>query len=96
MKKKNLNKKLTLGKKQISKLGEVRGGALALSHLTCTIDPGGCGYTNDPIICAWESELYSACHCEPSWHTNCESINFPCPGTMDLACGLQSIRICVE
>ncbi|WP_298509684.1 hypothetical protein [uncultured Kordia sp.] len=92
MKKKNLNKKLSLGKKQISKLGDVKGGA-AISHPTCTVDPG----TLNLLVCTttvWESELYSACHCEPSWHTNCGSINIPCPGTMDLACALESVRIC--
>ncbi|MGH1387086.1 hypothetical protein [Kordia sp.] len=87
MKKKNLNKKLSLRKKQISKLGDVKGGALIQSHLTCTL-------TQDLFTCTWESELYSACHCEPSWHTNCNSINIPCPGTMDLACGIESVRIC--
>ncbi|MCH2194152.1 hypothetical protein [Kordia sp.] len=93
MKKKNFNKKLSLGKKQISKLGDIKGGAPA-SHLTCTIDPGGCGATQDLFTCTWVSELYTACYCEPSWHTNCPTINIPCPGTMDLACGLESVRIC--
>ncbi|WP_156168362.1 hypothetical protein [Kordia zhangzhouensis] len=94
MKKKKLTKKLALGKKQISKLGAVKGGALVQSHLTCTIDPGGCGNTQDLFTCTWVSELYTACNCEPSWQGGCESINFPCPITQDLNCGIESVRIC--
>jgi len=90
MKKRNLNKKLSLGKKQISTLGEVKGGAAAISHPTC-----GVGQTRDLFTCTWVSELYSACQCEPSWHGNCESINIPCQTiTIDFACGLESVRIC--
>ena len=89
MKKKNLNKKLSLGKKQISKIGEVKGGAVAPTFPNCPIEQ-----TQDLFTCTWVSELYTACYCEPSWHTNCESINIPCPITIDLACGLESVRIC--
>ena len=68
MKKKKLSKKLDLGKKQISNLGSVKGGAQIQSHLTCTI-----GQTQDIFNCTWVSELYSACHCDPSWNGNCPS-----------------------
>lgn len=87
MKKKNLNKRLSLGKKQISKLGGIKGGALIQSHLTCTV-------TQDLFTCTWESELYSACHCEPSWHTNCESINIPCRYTEQPGCSPNTNIIC--
>jgi len=68
MKKKKISKKLDLGKKQISNLGNVKGGAPIQSHLTCTI-----GQTRDLFTCTWYSELYSACGCEPSWQTDCPS-----------------------
>ncbi len=60
MKKKKLNKKLDLGKKQISNLGNVKGGALALSQTTC-----------DLFTCTWYSELNTACDCPPSCDIVC-------------------------
>jgi hypothetical protein len=68
MKKKKLSKKLDLGKKEISNLGNVKGGALTVTNLTC-----------DLFICTWYSELGTACNCEPSWYGGCESIATPCP-----------------
>jgi len=72
MKKKKLNKKLDLGKKQISNLGNKTGGAAA-SHLTCTIGSNFliCN-TRDIRRCTWYSELYTACTCPPSWQYECE------------------------
>lgn len=95
MKKKKLIQKLSLGKKQISKLGNVKGGALVQSHLTCTVGGGNCGVTQDLFYCTWVSELYTACNCPISWDGGCESIQFPCPITVDLNCGLESVKICV-
>lgn len=94
MKKKKLNGKLNLGKKRISNLGKVNGGAPA-SHLTCTVTNNiTCEPTQNILICTWISELYTACHCEPSWQGGCESVNIPCPITIDLNCGIESVRIC--
>jgi hypothetical protein len=93
MKKKKLTKRLDLGKKQISNLGNAKGGAAA-SHISCTVGGGNC--TSELIkTCTWYSELYTACTCPPSWNGCGPSIQIPCPGTVDLACGLESVRICV-
>lgn len=82
MKKKKLSKKLDLGKKQISNLGNVKGGARVESQIICIVQP-----TQDIFNCTWVSELYSACQCEPSWNGHCptngflicqESVNVPC------------------
>jgi hypothetical protein len=75
MKKKKLSKKLDLGKSQISNLGNVKGGALALSQTTC-----------DLFTCTWYSELNTACDCPPSWHGGCESIATPCPRPSIINC----------
>lgn len=75
MKKKKLSKKLDLGKKQISNLGEVQGGAVA-SHISCTVGGGNC--TSQLVkTCTWHSELYTACQCPPSWGVVCpiKSVN---------------------
>jgi hypothetical protein len=72
MKKKKLSKKLDLGKKQISNLGNVKGGALAVSYHTYFCQP-----TQDLFTCTWHSELNTACDCPPSWGIVCpiKSIN---------------------
>ncbi|MEM6684404.1 MAG: hypothetical protein AAF617_01310 [Bacteroidota bacterium] len=91
MKKKNLNKKLLLGKKQISKLGHIRGGDFngtvpitteqTKNALQCGTNPitttNTTTATTIQMVC--DSQLQTACQCEPSWYTNCPSINFPCP-----------------
>ncbi len=90
MKKKKL-KNLSLKKSSVSKLN---GGAAIPAPNPSLAFP--CNQTQDLINCTWVSELYTACYCEPSWHGGCgPSINIPCPGTVDLACGLESVRICV-
>lgn len=78
MKKKKLNKKLDLGKKQISNLGDKTGGAAA-SHLTCTVGSNFfiCN-TKNIYDCTWYSELYTACTCPPSWDLGCNSNGFVC------------------
>lgn len=88
MKKKKL-KNLSLKKSSISKLN---GGAAIPAPISFNFP---CEITLDLINCTWVSELYTACHCPPSWQGPCESFNIPCPGTIDLACGLESVRICV-
>ncbi|WP_298417581.1 hypothetical protein [uncultured Kordia sp.] len=87
MKKKKL-KNLSLKKSSVSKLN---GGAAAPAPISLNFP---CQFTQDLINCTWYSELYTACTCPPSWQGNCGSINIPCPGTLDLACGLESVRIC--
>jgi hypothetical protein len=90
MKKKKL-KNLSLKKSSISNLN---GGAAAPAPVSLALPCQP--ITLDLINCTWVSELYTACYCEPSWHGGCgPSINIPCPGTVDLACGLESVRICV-
>jgi len=89
MKKKKL-KNLSLKKTSVSKLN---GGAASIPVPVSLAFP--CGPTQDLFTCTWVSELYTACNCEPSWNGGCESIQFPCPVTIDLACGLESVRICV-
>ncbi len=89
MKKKKL-KNLSLKKSSVSKLN---GGAAIPPPVSLAFP---CNQTQDLINCTWVSELYTACYCEPSWHGGCgPSINIPCPGTVDLACEIESIRICV-
>lgn len=90
MKKRNLNKKLVLGKKQISKLGQIKGGNL-VETTPCTTKPTEnilqCG--TDPVtttntttattiqtVC--DSQLITACNCQPSWHTYCNTCQI-CP-----------------
>ncbi len=94
MKKKKLGKKLELGKKQVSNLGGVQGGAAAQSHISCTVGGGNC--TSQLVkTCTWYSELYTACTCPPSWDGNCgESINFPCEYTRQVNCPANSNLIC--
>lgn len=80
MKKKRLSKKLDLGKKQISNLGEKTGGAVAASHISCTVGGGNC--TSQFIkTCTWHSELYTACYCETQ-DFNCNSFQFVCPSVL--------------
>lgn len=88
MKKKKL-KNLSLKKSSVSKLN---GGAAIPVPISFNFP---CAPTQDILQCTWVSELYTACHCEPSWQGGCESFNFPCPITVDLACGQESVRICV-
>ncbi len=89
MKKKNL-KALSLKKSSVSQLN---GGSLSPAPISFAFpcEP----VTQDLFTCTWVSELYTACHCEPSWNGGCESIQFPCPITVDLNCGLESVKICV-
>jgi len=80
MKKKKLNKKLDLGKKQISNLADKTGGAAA-SHATCTVNSNF--FVCNPVTkniwnCTWVSELYTACQCDPSWDLGCNSNGFVC------------------
>jgi hypothetical protein len=89
MKKKNL-KNLSLKKSSVSNLN---GGAASIPAPISFNFP--CQLTQNVFECTWVSELYTACHCDPSWNGGCESIQFPCPVTVDLACGLESVRICV-
>lgn len=93
MKKKNFNKKLDLGKKRISKLDDVQGGAAA-SHISCTVGGGNC--TSQLIkTCTWYSELYTACTCPPSWQGNCErSVNIPCRYTEQPGCSPNTNIVC--
>lgn len=86
MKKKNLNKKLALGKKQISKLDHVKGGNS--SDDACTT-----GFTDDPLICT-TSALITECNCEPSWQTNCESVQIECAYTKQPGCVRLTVQIC--
>ncbi|MBC8754150.1 hypothetical protein H2O64_05670 [Kordia sp. YSTF-M3] len=86
MKKKKL-KALSLKKASISKLS---GGSLAPAVSFAF----PCAPTQDLFTCTWVSELYTACNCEPSWNGGCESIQFPCPITIDLNCNIESVRIC--
>jgi hypothetical protein len=88
MKKKNFNKKLDLGKKRISNLDGVQGGA------AITLGGGNC--TSQLIkTCTWYSELYTACTCPPSWAGNCEkSINFPCQYTEQPGCSPNTNIVC--
>jgi len=79
MKKKKLSKKLDLGKKQISNLANVQGGAAVRSHITCTVGGGNCGITEDGFTCTWHSELYTACECPPSW---------------GIVCPIRSVNVC--
>ncbi|WP_430411156.1 hypothetical protein [Kordia sp.] len=88
MKKKKL-KNLSLKKSSVSKLN---GGAVAPAPVSLAFI---CAPTQDLFNCTWVSELYTACNCDPSWQGGCESIQFPCPITIDLACGVKSVRICV-
>ena len=89
MKKKKL-KNLSLKKSSVSKLN---GGAIAPEPISLALpcEP----FTLDLVNCTWYSELYTACTCPPSWNGCGPSFNIPCPGTVDLACGLESVRICV-
>jgi hypothetical protein len=83
MKKKNFNKKLDLGKKRISKLDEVQGGAAA-SHISCTVGGGNC--TSQFIkTCTWQSELNTAC-CPYTQNINCPSWGIVCP--------IESVNVC--
>ncbi len=71
MKKKKL-KSLALKKTSVSKLN---GGALGPIPIQLTRNIRDCVFTIDLFQCTttvWESELGTACHCEPSWETNCE------------------------
>ncbi|WP_298509681.1 class I lanthipeptide [uncultured Kordia sp.] len=88
MKKKNFNKKLDLGKKQISKLDDVQGGA------AITLGGGNC--TSQLIkTCTWYSELYTACYCDPSWDGNCgPSIDRPCQYTEQPGCSPNTNFVC--
>ncbi|WP_430411160.1 hypothetical protein [Kordia sp.] len=72
MKKKKFSKKLDLGKKQISNLGNVKGG-LALSHHTCFCE------TENIFNCTWISELRTQCECVPTQNINCPSWGIICP-----------------
>ncbi|KAB8155674.1 hypothetical protein EZY14_000255 [Kordia sp. TARA_039_SRF] len=94
MKKKKFGKKLDLGKKQISKLDSVQGGAAVASHISCTVGGGNC--TSQFVkTCTWYSELYTACECDPSWDGNCgASIDFPCEYTKQPGCSPDSNYIC--
>ncbi len=76
MKKKNLNKKLDLGKKQVSNLSSVQGG-VAASHISCTVGGGIC--TSQLVkTCTWYSELNTAC-CPYTQNINCPSWGIVCP-----------------
>ena len=88
MKKKKL-KNLSLKKSSVSKLN---GGAAIAAPVSINFP---CLPTQNLLQCTWYSELNTACSCPPSWQGQCESINVPCPGTVDLACGVESVRICV-
>jgi hypothetical protein len=84
MKKKKLSKKLALGKKQISNLETVQGGA-AQSHISCTVGGGNC--TSQLVkTCTWHSELYTACGCVPTQNINCQSWGIICP--------IESVNVC--
>ena len=78
MKKKKL-KALALKKASISKLN---GGSQGPIPIQLTRKIRECIFTFDQFQCTttvWESELYSACTCPPSWEGNCEtSIGIPC------------------
>ncbi|MEM6719815.1 MAG: class I lanthipeptide [Bacteroidota bacterium] len=78
MKKKKFGKKLDLGKKRISKLDDVQGGAAApASHISCTVGGGNC--TSLLIkTCTWYSELNTAC-CPYTQNVNCPSWGIVCP-----------------
>ncbi|MEM6684405.1 MAG: hypothetical protein AAF617_01315 [Bacteroidota bacterium] len=86
MKKKNLNKKLSLGKKQISKLDNVKGGV-------STVDDCTTKFTDDPGVCT-TSALVTECNCEPSWQTNCVSIQIECAYTEQPGCVKLTVQIC--
>ncbi|QHI37660.1 hypothetical protein IMCC3317_30410 [Kordia antarctica] len=67
MKKKKIIKKLSLGKNQISNLGNVKGGAPAQSYITCETCAigGGCGFlTEEALTCFRVSEANTACTCQ--------------------------------
>jgi hypothetical protein len=87
MKKKNINKKLSLGKKQISKIGTIIGGVS--SDDACTTD-----FTDDPLVCT-TSGLVTECNCEPSWQTNCESVQIECAYTKQPGCVPLTVQICL-
>ncbi|WP_298417578.1 class I lanthipeptide [uncultured Kordia sp.] len=72
MKKKKINRKLALGKKQISNLASVQGG-LALSHHTCFCEP------TIVFNCTWLSELRTQCECIPTQNVECPSWGIICP-----------------
>jgi hypothetical protein len=65
MKKKKIIRKLSLGKKQISKLGSVKGGAQSyITCETCAIG-GGCEFlTEEALTCFCVSEANTACTCQ--------------------------------
>lgn len=79
MKKKKILKSLTLKKTSVSKLN---GGAQGPFPIPLSINIKQCGFTIDLFQCTttvWESELYSACHCDPSWNFACQqSLDIPC------------------
>ncbi len=79
MKKKKILKSLSLKKTSVSNLN---GGAQGPFPIPLSRDIRQCVFTFDLFQCTttvWESELGTACHCEPSWNGNCaQSIDIPC------------------
>jgi len=75
MKKKKI-KNLSLKKISVSNLN---GGASRPTPIALTRNLQDCAITQDIFNCTWVSELYSACHCDPSWNFDCNSDIFaPC------------------
>ena len=83
MKKKKL-KALSLKKALVSKLNGGSSGPIYY-----TIEPAICDFTlnqNTQCPTTMLSELYTQCKCEPTEGFDCESFNFPCPDSLQIAC----------